>query len=546
MKRVLLVLLIGLALTTSAQQRTWQDPPKLVVGVIVDQMRVDYIYRYWDNFGTGGFRRLISEGAFLRDAHFTYFHTKTAAGHASVYTGSTPSVHGIMANDWFDLGSRRMVNCVGDTTVQGVGSPTARSSPHRLLATTLADEIERRTDGEGHTIGISRKDRAAILPIGRTGDAAYWMNMATGDFVTSSWYGSKELAPWVSAFNAKGLAAKYMEETWKPLLPIERYHQALPDDNPYETPLYPGTRPAFPYAFGEWRKAGASMEYFQYSPWCNTLLTDMAVAAMEAEELGKDDHTDLLAISYSSPDDLGHELGLRAIEMEDMYLRLDREIARLLNELDTRVGPGNYTLFLTADHGAVDVPEYLKDLKGSGGFVPSDSLLAFVEARAKKAGLVDANGGSLIERKSGGQLYLRDRKATSARVASEFARILMEHPAVAFAIPVAEILQRLSGDPRTDRLRNSVMPQRSGEVIYQLHPGYSELYPGGPHSGTEHSTGWNYDTHVPVIFFGKGIVPGEVVRRTTIADIVPTMCMIIGCALPDGAVGEAVPEVIAH
>ncbi|MCB0765150.1 MAG: alkaline phosphatase family protein [Flavobacteriales bacterium] len=535
---------LSFALMTAAQDPAWTTPPRLVVGVVVDQMRTDYLYRYWDNFGEGGFKRLVHEGAFLRDAHYTYLYTKTAAGHASIYTGSTPSIHGIMANRWFDPVNRVVQECVRDSAVKGVGAPEAISSPHLLLATTLGDEIERRTDGRGHTIGISRKDRSAILPIGRTGDAAYWMSMSTGHFVTSDWYGGKALPDWVRSFNAKEQAQRYMERTWEPLLPLERYHQVLPDDNPYETPLRAGTRPAFPYPFGEWRKAGAPMELFMFSPWCNTLITDMAFAAMEHEGLGHDATTDLLAISYSSPDDLGHELGIRAIEMEDMYIRLDREIARLLDHLDAEVGPGRYTLFLTADHGVVDVPQYLKDLRGSAGFVPSDSLRNWVVEQARSRGLKAADGGPLIERIYGGQVYMRDAQWCDREKVDAVARILMQHPAVAFAIPVARILERPTGDDRTDRLRNSVMPSRSGEILYTLHPGHSELYPGGPHSGTEHDTGWNYDSHVPVLFFGQGIAPGEVVRRTAVADIAPTLSMIIGCALPDGAVGEAIPEVL--
>jgi predicted AlkP superfamily pyrophosphatase or phosphodiesterase len=349
-----------------AQPPSWQAPPKLVVGIVVDQMRVDYIYRYWNNFGEGGFKRLINEGAFLRNAHYTYVPTVTGPGHASIYTGSVPAYHGIVANDRYDRASGTTIYCVKDSTVQGVGSPAAQSSPSQLLATTLADEIERRTDRQGKTIGVALKDRSSVLPIGRTGDAAYWF--VNGSFVSSTWY-MKELPKWVNDFNAQQLTQQYLAQKWEPILPIEKYHQVLPDANPYEQNLTTGASNAFPYDLAALSKGPAGLGLITATPWGNTLTTDMALAALEGEQLGKDKITDLLAISYSSTDILGHKMGPRAMEVEDMYIRLDREIARLLTELNKSVGPGQFTLFLTADHGAVDVPAYLKDLKGSAGYV---------------------------------------------------------------------------------------------------------------------------------------------------------------------------------
>lgn len=515
----------------------WATPPKLVVGIVVDQMRPDYIYRYWDNFGAGGFKRLIGEGAFLRDAHYTYIPTVTGPGHASIYTGSVPAHHGIVANERFDRATRKMIYCVKDTLVQGVGSATAQSSPSQLLATTLADEIERRTDRQGRTIGVALKDRSSVLPIGRTGDAAYWFN--GGNFVTSTWY-MKELPGWVSAFNVRKLPEKYVDQKWEPLLPLARYHLPLPDDNPYEQDLAKGAGHAFPYDLAALSKDPANSLLLGSTPWGNTLTTDMALAALVGEQLGQDAITDLLAISYSSTDILGHKMGPRALEIEDMYIRLDQELARLLTELDKSVGAGKYTLFLTADHGVVDVPAYLSSLKGSAGYL---------DPRAVQQRLSLAFTGNSDERKLwvdtvvDGQVYFREvpREGMLTRVVEEIAAM----PEVSMAM-TAHSARRSTADGEQKLLSNGFMPQRCGDVLYTLKPGYFEAEGTYAGKGTTHGSGWNYDTHVPVLLFGQGIAHGEVVRRTAVADIVPTVCMIVGCALPDAAVGEPVPEVFAR
>ncbi|HEX2616526.1 MAG TPA: alkaline phosphatase family protein [Flavobacteriales bacterium] len=541
-------ILCTLALTATAQTPAWQAPPKLVVGVVVDQMRVDYIYRYWSNFGEGGFKRLVQQGAFLRDAHYTYVPTITGPGHASIYTGSVPAYHGIVANDRYDRATHRMIYCVSDRTMTGVGdngpdTALARRSPAQLLATTLADEIERRTDRQGHTIGIALKDRSSILPIGRTGDAAYWFSSTNGAFVSSTWY-MKQLPDWVKRFNAAKHTQAYLKNTWKPLLPIERYHQVLPDENPYELPIA-GTHASFPYDLDSLSRS-EGLGLITSTPWGNTLTTEMALAAIAGEALGKDDITDLLAISYSSTDILGHHVGPRALEIEDMYIRLDQELARLLNELDKQVGEGRWTLFLTADHGAVDVPQYLADLKGSAGYVD-----ASVFKEAIDAGLVGRNTADSTLYVGDGQIFFSGRNGQPMEMEKRMRACgiaydaLRNEPAIA-SVSFGSMADIMAGaaDRQEDAVRNGYMPQRCGDVQYTLNPGFFEAEGKMKGKGTTHGSGWNYDTNVPVLFYGQGIVPGEVLRRTAVADIAPTISMIVGCALPDAAVGDPVPEVL--
>lgn len=525
------------ARTTAPAQRAWQAPPKLVVGVVVDQMRPDYIYRYWDNFSGGGFKRLIADGTFLRNTHYTYIPTVTGPGHASIYTGSVPAHHGIVANERYDRATRRMLYCVKDTAVKGVGQASAQASPFQLLATTLADEIERRTDGRGSTIGVALKDRSSVLPIGRTGDAAYWFSGSTGGFVTSTWY-MNELPEWVQAFNGRKLTERYLDQRWEPFFPLERYHQALPDANDYEQPLAPGAGNAFPFDLAALSKGPAGLGLIASTPWGNTLTTDMALAALEGEQLGKDEVTDLLAISYSSTDILGHKMGPRALEIEDMYIRLDQELARLLNALDEAVGKGRFTLFLTADHGAVDVPQYLRDLQGSAGYVDVREL-----GRRLLAALpAQVSGGTFaLDTIMDGQVFLRGGSQGGIEAA---ARVLRSFPEIHRVMTAGNGTERMPPDAFDLGVINGYMPQRCGDILYTLKPGYFEAEGAYVGKGTTHGSGWTYDTHVPVLLYGQGIAQGEVLRRTAVADIVPTVCMVVGCALPDAAVGDPVPEAL--
>src|SRR5690606_8872137 len=313
---VILLSLIGCS-ALQAQAPAWTDPPRLVVGIVVDQMRVDHLYRSWDNFGEDGFKRLVREGSFQRDAHYDYIPTFTAPGHAGVYPGTTPARHGIVANYPWRRELQRSWYCAKDTTVIPVGTtdPRASRSPAQLLASTLADELELRTDRRSRTVGIALKDRAAIMPIGRTGDAAYWyMGGAEGKFVTSSWY-RKDLPAWLKDINAQQLPHTYLDRTWDLALPRDRYGTPLPDDNPYEEAIAPGVRPALPLNLAELREAGQDLGLLNFTPWGNTITTDLAIVAIRGDSLGADATTVLLALSYSSIDALVHSVGQPVLDV---------------------------------------------------------------------------------------------------------------------------------------------------------------------------------------------------------------------------------------
>ncbi|MBK8500599.1 MAG: alkaline phosphatase family protein [Flavobacteriales bacterium] len=542
-------LALSIAAMGTAQGPTWQNPPKLVVGIVVDQMRTDYIYRYWNNFGEGGFKRMVHEGAFLRDAHFDHVPTETGPGHAGVYTGTTPSRHGIVANEIFQRATQTTRYCASAAdSVHGVGCDDiiGRRSPENLLTTTIADELERRTDGLSKTIGIAIKDRGAILPMGRTGDAAYWFaGGADGAFVTSTWY-TDSLPPWVLRFNGEKLAASHLGRTWDLLLPEARYRQALPDENGYEAPLAGAATPTLPLDLKALFKASGSTGIITSTPWGNTLTTDFALAALSNEGLGTDPITDLLAISYSSTDILGHRMGPRAIEVEDMYLRLDLELARLFAELDKKVGKGQYTVFLTADHAAPDVPQYLKDLHGSAGYVDAVELEKVLERELEAL----MGPGRWVRRVINEQVFLNDSLITAMkfeplRVQRAVAEILLRQPFVAEALCAIDLMRSDFTEGVRPGMQRGFMPSRSGDVLFAYRPGYFEPYGTTPTKGTTHGSAWNYDTHVPILFMGKGIMHREITRRASVTDIAPTIALLVGMTMPDGSTGCVLGEALA-
>ena len=373
MKRFLLSLAI-LATTFhgKAQQKKDNPPferPKLVVGIVVDQMRYDYLTKFWHRYGEGGFKRMVNQGFTAKNHHFNYVPTSTGPGHASVYTGTTPSVHGIIGNDWFDKNLGTTVYCASDDSVSPVGTNDAagKMSPHRMITSTVTDELRLATQLRGKVIGISLKDRGSILPIGHAANAAYWFHgKSEGAWITSSYY-MEELPKWVQDFNASDAAEKY-KTVWNTLYDINTYTESGSDINDFEGKFTGEATASFPHDIPKLWDANGGFDIVRITPFGNSLTTDFDLAALEGEALGIDADTDFLAISYSSPDYIGHKFGVNSKEVQDNYLRLDKDLERLFNALDQKVGKGEYTVFLTADHGAIHVPAYLQSVKIPAGY----------------------------------------------------------------------------------------------------------------------------------------------------------------------------------
>lgn len=544
MKNVLLILLVTLTTLSQGQNKT-TTPPRLVVGIVVDQMRQEYLYRFQSGYGNGGFKRLIDEGFMLRNGHYNYTPTVTGPGHASVYTGTTPAVHGIIGNEWYDKDLKKEVNCVEDPRYQviGVAEGNGDVSPWRMLSTTVTDELKLTTQKRAKVIGVSIKDRGAVLPAGHMPDGAYWYDSKSGRFITSTYYKTR-LPEWVERFNQQNLADQYLSREWNTLLPINQYVQSGADDTPYESLIGSKERPVFPYDLKKLRKPN-DYELLSSTPFGNDYLTDIAKAAIDGEKLGADDITDFLSISYSSTDVLGHAVGPNAIEIQDMYLRLDKNIEDLLKTLDTKVGAGNYTVFLTADHAVADVAQYMKDNRIPAGYFNESKTTADLNAHLQQY----FPGKKLVETISGGHVFFdqdifrNDPKASGVEllIATELTiNFLLEQEGVANAYSENIIRQSAFDEAGIKGLVvRGYHPKRCGDVVLVLEPGW---YPAGGIRGTTHGSPYTYDTHVPIIFFGNGIRKGSSVRYHTVTDIAPTISALLDIKFPSGCTGQPVEE----
>ncbi|MFD2246924.1 alkaline phosphatase PafA [Pontibacter ruber] len=527
------------------QQVTAMQRPKLVVGIVVDQMRYDFLFRYWDKYGEGGFKKLVRSGFNFKNAQYSYVPTYTGPGHASVYTGSVPALNGIIGNSWYNRQAGADVYCVEDKTVQTVGSTSTagQMSPANLLTSTITDELRIATNMRSKVIGIALKDRGAILPAGHTANGAYWFDSPSGNWITSTFY-QNELPNWVQAFNNKKYPDQHLSQVWNTLLPIDQYTESSADDVPWEQPLAGEQKPVFPHNIPAIRKK--EYELIRSIPAGNTLTKDFALAALEGEELGKGPFTDFLAVSFSTPDYVGHAFGPNSIEAQDVYLRLDREIEEMLNKFEQHVGKGNVLVFLTADHGAAHVPAFLKDKKVPAGVANSSIMRDSVEKYLNTT----YGGGKWIERYTNQQIYL-NRKLIEAKklnrldVQEKVANYVMRFEGVARAM-AAENVQRAGwSEGLMSRIASGYNAQRSGDVLVVLQPGWFEGYGAAKEpKGTTHGSYSNYDTHVPLVWYGWKVKPGESSAEVQVADIAPTIASWLYIQEPNGSVGKPLQELM--
>lgn len=510
--------------------------PKLVVGVVVDQMRYDYLTRFWNRFGDEGFKRLVSEGYNLRNNHFNYIPTYTGPGHASTYTGSAPESHGIIGNNWYDRYNQEYVYCVEDMSVEPVGTKdkAGKMSPHRLITTTVADENRLHTQMRGKTIGIALKDRGAVIPAGHTANAAYWFHgKDEGKWITSSFY-MNELPQWVQRFNSSGNVDTYLKP-WNTLADVNSYLESGVDINIFEEGFKGKPDTGFPYDLEALKDQNGGYDILKETPYGNSITTDFAIAALDGEELGKDNITDFLTISYSSTDYVGHNFGVNSKEVQDTYLRLDQDLAKLLKALDQKVGEGNYTLFLTSDHGGVHVPAYLESVKIPSGYFDfaklKEDLNVFLSAKYQNE--------NLVENISNNQIFFNYDEVLTMDVSSEelqqeVAHFLLQYDNVN-RVFTRNQLQSASFDEKiASAVDNGFNQKRSGDVMMVLDPSVISY----SRTGSTHGSGQNYDTHAPLIFFGKGIQQGSSLERTEIVDIAPTISALLGIPFPNGATGR--------
>ncbi|WP_316738097.1 alkaline phosphatase PafA [Pedobacter aquatilis] len=509
--------------------------PKLVVGLVVDQMRWDYLYRFYNRYSNGGFKRLINEGFSVENTLIPYTPTYTAVGHTTIYTGSVPAVHGIIGNDWYDSETKKNVYCTEDSTVVTVGSsPSSEGnmSPKNMLTTTITDELRLATNFKGKVIGISLKDRGSILPAGHAANAAYWYQGSTGNWITSSYY-MKEVPMWIADYNKMKLANKFYAKNWETLYPINTYTSSTADEKDYE-----GKNSTFPHLLTQ--NIDKNFDAIRSTPYGNTITLDLAKLAILSEDLGQDNITDFLAVSCSSTDYVGHAYGPNSVELEDTYLRLDKDFEDFFNYLDKKVGKGNYTVFLSADHAVAHVPGFMKENKLPAGIVSDRDIVFKLNAFLNEKFKVN----NVVLKSMNNQIHFDHDKTDNLNVSFDVIKaasieFLKRLDGFANVVDVSRVSLATLPEVQKRMITNGYNARRSGDLYYILNPNWFN----GSSTGTTHGN-WNpYDAHIPLVFMGWGIKPGATNKTHYMTDIAPTLAALLHIQMPNGTVGEPITEI---
>jgi len=536
-----------LAIQSPAQQKTQSsapysgselDRPRLVVGIVVDQMRYDFLYRYWNRFGKGGFQRMVREGYSFANCNFNYFQTKTGPGHASIYTGTTPAMHGIVGNDWHEVAESRNLYCTQDDSVTGIGSndKAGRMSPKNMKTGSVGDQIRLATNFRGKSFGISMKDRGSILPAGHGADAAFWFEKSSGNFISSTWYTklNGKLPAWLEKFNQEKWAARYKDSIWKPLLDPSKYEASSADDQIWERSILPSKSPTFPYRLSESEKKDFEIVYD--TPFGNTITAIATKELVKGEKLGKDEFMDFLALSFSCTDAVGHDYGPFAMETEDTYLRLDRDLEDFFRFLDLEVGQGKYLCFLSADHGILETPAFLRQNRIPSITFNSNSIADSL----KNFALQQFGSSALISSFWNLQFYLNQKEIK--RLNLDRNKIMqslipyLEKQKSVWRVFANEGIKPFPAIPMMYKYEAGFYKGRSGDIQVVLAPGVLE---SGGNKGTNHGAPYSYDSHVPCLWMGWKIQHGEEITPINIEDIAPTLSSLLHIMEPNGSTGKA-------
>ena len=525
-----------------AQQAKKLQKPKLIVGIVVDQMRWDYLYRYYDHYGEGGFKRLLNDGFSCENTLINYLPSYTAVGHSVIFTGSIPAIDGIVGNNWIDQITGKNWYCTEDSSVKTVGTTgkVGQMSPKNLLVSTITDELRLATNFKSRVVGVSLKDRASILPAGHTANGAFWFDDASARFITSTYY-MEDLPEWATKFNAADEPQKLMDKGWNTLYPLNNYKQSTADNVSWEGKFKGEKASVFPHDMKNiYQDDHGSI---RSTPFGNTLTLDFAKAAVNGYDLGHGEATDFLTINCASTDYVGHKYGPNSIEVEDTYLRLDKDFAAFFQFLDQKVGKGNYLVFLTADHGAAHAIGFMEDHNIPADFLVSKDLdKPLNDFLVKEFGVDKLISSTINYHLSFDLKKIKENKLDYEAVKKATVSFLQKQPGIQFAVDIDHIGDAPIPEPIKTMIINGYNTKRCGPVMIIADPGWFGGQKGG--TGTTHGS-WNpYDTHIPLVFMGWGIKHGATNRTVKMSDISPTLAALLHIQMPNGNVGDVISEVV--
>jgi len=530
------------------------ERPRLVLQITVDGLRGDLLSRYEQHFGKGGFRHLLQHGVVYTDAHYQHANTETIVGHATLATGAHPATHGLVGNVWYDsdtrelayniedpdyplIATRRDVRKGAQVDPSQAAARTAGRSPRAMLVPTLSDTLAASVGSGARVFGVSGKDRSAVAMAGHVGKA-FWYSTDTGDFQTSKYY-YDEYPQWVKDWNAGRRAERYADKQWELLLDRSAYQWADQDDRPYEVDLK-GYGRTFPHPYGPVDHPLFATRLL-VSPAGDRLLLDFTRALMEAEQIGDDEVTDYLSVSFSGVDAVNHFFGVASLENEDQVVQLDRTLAELLAYVDETVGLEKTIVVLSADHGMSEMPEYLESLGYPAGRMYNEQVLELANRLGKDLFGIDQVARDFFRP----SLYLDHQKIAAAgldlgKVEKTLAAALTRHESVGLAMATVDLIGREHSGIAASMKRNS-HPQRSGDIYIAQSP-YWFMFEKGAVAAM-HGSPWAYDTHVPIIFMVPGVSGQHVDRRVHPVDVAPTLSALLGLSAPAAAEGRVLLEV---
>jgi hypothetical protein len=520
------------------------EQPRLVIGIVVEQLKFDQLEKYREKLGDNGIKKLINEGTYFRNASFDYMLTQSAPGHATISTGTEPSFHGITSDSWYLPLRNELIYCTRDIDVNPVGGSfeSGLNSPVNLQASTFSDELEMATNQEAKVFGIALKDNSAILSTGHSADGVFWFDNTTGTWMTSTYY-SNTLPAWVMDFNAMNYPESYLNGMWNLFRPQEDYTGSLPDSNKFETGF--NNQNYFPYDLEKLRSkvmlsSRNDFSLLRETPFGNTLTTSFAIRLIEKEKLGKDDITDYISVCYSATDNIGHRFGPSSVEMEDAILRLDDDIKNLLAYVNDSIGKKNVLIFFTSAHGVSEIPAVLQSYRIPAGYFRQDQALQLLRSYLNAV----YGEGNWVKGYSERQVYLNRTLIEDARIPLEdvqkkVARFLVQFSGVAAAYPYSAFEANDFGTGNLKRILNNFNSQRSGDVIITLNPGWIEK--DGDYV-TNHNSPYEYDSHVPLIWYGWTVNRSTIARKVNMTDIAATLSSLCKVPYPNACSGEPLVE----